>query len=147
MTGKDECGSREIKGKIKYGLSESRKPLTHPRAIRDRSSVSSVTNSSSSIAHVPLVVKYSFGINNVVTKNLLSLSLPNNNPHVSWFLAVLMAAMDKNLERQSRGKLTFFISLGIGFPARSGALRIGAGGYPTNSFAASGEWYWGGDRP
>ena len=128
------------------------KPLTHPRVIKDRSSVNSITSSSSSIVHVSLV-ECCFGTNNVVTANLFPLSLPSNSPHVSRFLAVLIAAIDRNLGKQSRGTLTFFSSPGTGSSARAlgfgllirlsscrggpggtvggttGACRLGPGGY------------------
>lgn len=102
---------------IRNRSSRFEKPLTQPRVIKDRSSVNSITSSSSSIVHVSLV-ECCFGINNVVTANLVPLSLPNKSPHVSLFLAVLRAAMDKNLGKQSRGTLTFFNSPGTGSSAR-----------------------------
>lgn len=79
------------------------KVLTQPRVIRLRSSVKPITNSSSSIVHVSLV-ECCFGINNVVTTNLLFLSFPNNNPQVSLFRAVLTAATLRNLGSDSRGR-------------------------------------------
>lgn len=147
----------EIKAQDQYGSMKSEKSLTQPRVIKDRSSVNSMTSSSSSIVQVSLV-ECCFGINNVVTANLLPLSLPNNSPHVSRFLAVLRAAMDKNLGKQSRGKVTFFSSPGTGSSTRAlgfgllmrpsscrggpvgcggtvggaaGAARLGPGGYPA----------------
>jgi len=76
---------------------------THPSVIRLRSSVKLITNSSSSIVHVSLV-ECCFGINSVVTTNLLFLSFPSSNPQVSLFRAVLTAATLRNLGSDSRGR-------------------------------------------
>ena len=77
--------------------------LTHPSVIKLLSSVKLITNSSSSIVHVS-EVECCFGINKVVTTNLLFLSLPNNNPQVSLLRAVLTAATLRNLGNDSRGR-------------------------------------------
>ena len=77
--------------------------LTQPSVIRLLSSVKLMTSSSSSIVHVSLV-ECCFGINSVVTTNLLFLSFPNNNPQVSRFRAVLTAATLRNLGSDSRGR-------------------------------------------
>lgn len=80
---------------------------THPKVINDLSSVNIMTNSSSSIVQVSLV-ECCFGTKSVVTTNLDPLSFPNSSPQVSRFIEVFTAAMDRNLFKQSRGKLTCF---------------------------------------
>jgi hypothetical protein len=94
--------------------------LTHPKVIKDRSSVNCNTSSSSSIVQVSLV-ECCFGIRSVVTANLFPLSFPSNNPQVSRFRAVLSDAIDRNRGRHSRGKLTVFRS---GTRTGSLALRV-----------------------
>ena len=93
----------EKKNKIARQAQQENKILTQPRVIRLLSSVKFITNSSSSIVHVSLV-ECCFGINSVVTTNLLFLSFPNNNPQVSLFRAVLTAATLRNLGNDSRGR-------------------------------------------
>ena len=85
------------------GSDERMEMHTQPSVIKLLSSVKLITNSSSSIVQVSLV-ECCFGINSVVTTNLLFLSFPNNSPQVSLFRAVLTAATLRNLGSDSRGR-------------------------------------------
>ena len=82
-----------------------RRDITHPSVIKDRTSVNSSTNSSSSIVHVSLV-ECCLGIKSVVTTNFSPFNFPSNSPHVSRFMDVFSDAIDKNFGNTSRGKLT-----------------------------------------
>ena len=110
-------------------IRKQRRQLTHPSVIKERSSVNSITSSSSSIAHVSLV-ECCFGINNVVTTKRPPLSFPRSSPHVSRFRAVFIDAIDVNRLKQSRGNETDLSSRATGSePPKGGA---------TNSFGGRG---------
>jgi hypothetical protein len=52
------------------------------------------------------LVECCFGISKVGTVDLFPLSLPNNNPHVSLFIAVFTFSIARNFCRQSFGNVT-----------------------------------------